>query len=133
VLIRIFNIIIPSVLFFYSCGSETRLNIFGLYESKPVSKLDMLFKAYAIGMKLDIRKDYTFRYETCGNIASGTWKLKDDVLVLTPLEHKAKKYSSELDKKPIFYQDLKIGDLYRPLRDETNNVVVDQLEKISKK
>ncbi|MFO0434991.1 MAG: hypothetical protein ACK5ZT_07060 [Sphingobacteriaceae bacterium] len=101
------------VLFSQGCVSEKKEDICGNYESKKVSRIKSLFSSYAIGMKLEVRRDSTFKFETCGNLGKGAWGMRNDTLILFMESNKAKKDSSLLNNNVIKYYIKRNGEIQR--------------------
>jgi len=117
----------------YSCGNISDDIIEGEYITKHVSQLEFFFSSpfyhFARGMKLDIKDDSTFRFETCGSIATGIWKIKQDSLILTPLTNKSRKDSVELRKSKFAYLIKPDGELHRIIYTFDKEKMLDRLVK----
>lgn len=126
---RTFKYILISTLILQSCITNNKtVSIGGNYVSMGPSFFQSLFYSYAIGMKLDIRSDSTFLYETCGNIGNGVWNISGDTLELKLLNYKLKSESSELFKTIIKYRIEKDNELHRSFNAE-GGVIHDHLIK----
>ncbi len=72
----------------YMSCTKPHTPIIGTYVSPHYRNVDKLLFAIkgsvaTVGGSLDIRKDSTFTYTTCGNILTGIWSVQSDSIILS--------------------------------------------------
>lgn len=133
-LIRIFRLI--GFIIIYSCAPIKERAIQGQYITKHFSLLERLrhpFTGYVSGMKLDVKTDSTFHFESCGSIWTGTWKVKQDSLILRALTCISKVDSSQLKngRNNLFVYAIKNnGELHREIYFAKKGYLPDYLMKV---
>ena len=105
----------------------------GKYISKTSARYFHPFSSFAAHNTLILKKDSTFYYQTCGSVATGYWRIKQDSLILTYLTHKATRDSSELNKLKCHFSIKANGDLHRSIYTENNKLIYDYLVKVREK
>lgn len=72
-----------------SCKQETSNDLTGTYESirysvfeRPLESLKRINDRRAVGTTLILNSDSSYQETTCGNIMTGTWRVKNDSLLL---------------------------------------------------
>ncbi len=75
-----------AILLLTSCQKE-EISIIGTYESKEFSKLKLAWmglnnEVTSVGNTLQINEDSSFYLQTCGNIVTGKWIIKEDTISL---------------------------------------------------
>ena len=101
-------ILIIFIFLFFSCTTNKSSNdLTGNYTSTRMDKVERLYYQIGFGVnssitktKLLLKKDATFYFETCGIVTSGTWIIKEDLLVLNVEQSKFKNDSLSKIKKP---------------------------------
>lgn len=82
----------------FSCSNIPQRNIVGYYTSTST----LLSKGeYVVGNSLEVKKDSTFNYETCGEIIEGKWVLKNNIMLLYCYEFSYKNDSLNKTEKPF--------------------------------
>jgi hypothetical protein len=83
-------------------------------------------------MKLNIQFDSTFRFQTCGSIATGTWRIKQDSLILTALTNVSGNDSSRhFNNGRYVYVIRNSGELHRRFYSEKKEKLLDYLVKVN--
>ncbi len=90
----IFSLVILTVILLFNCHNKNDSNqtFSGIYRSKTYGFFDRLMfqlsnKAGSINAQLHLHSDSTFYETTCGNRISGTWKIRNDSLILRCLSN----------------------------------------------
>ncbi|WP_405378134.1 hypothetical protein [Nonlabens sp. Asnod3-A02] len=101
--------------FFYSCHSSSDFidinNLCGKYELAVINKSHhRQYKSklhtnsrVSSGLKMELLKDSTFLYSTCGLNAEGTWQVRDSVLLLQPLTHHIKSKPKNISEEDYIH------------------------------
>lgn len=77
-----------------NCNSTYGQKLYQRYKSEPVTfsnKLKYLFRgksSFAVGSEINLYSDSTFRYQTCGNIVTGTWRKVNNQFLCTRLTNR---------------------------------------------